>query len=63
MRWWVYRRPHWGWFGRKSIDTALYPSQEGVDNLLADDVESTSEVSSPAVGQAHALLADDVIIP
>ncbi len=32
----------------------------GEDNLLADDVESASEVTSPAVGQEHALLADDV---
>jgi len=28
--------------------------------LTADDIESLSEVSSPAIGQVHALLADDV---
>jgi len=33
----------------------------GVDHeLLADDLESASEVGSPAVGQVHALLADDL---
>lgn len=32
----------------------------GETPLLADDVESASEVSSPAVGQAHALNADGV---
>ena len=31
-----------------------------VDDLLADDVESTSEVTAPSIGQEHDLLADDV---
>lgn len=31
-----------------------------VDDLLADDVESASEVSTPAIGQEHDLSADDV---
>lgn len=31
-----------------------------VDDLLADDVQSTSEVSSPSVGQKHILNATDV---
>ena len=31
----------------------------GDHDLLADDVESASEVTSPSVGQEHALLADD----
>lgn len=30
------------------------------DDLLADDIESASEVSSPVVGQTHSLGADDV---
>lgn len=30
------------------------------DDLLADDIESASEVTTPAVGQTHALAADDV---
>lgn len=30
------------------------------DNLLADDIQSTSNVTTPAIGQGHALLADDV---
>lgn len=33
---------------------------ENTDNLLADDVQSTSEVSGPSIGQVHALTADDV---
>jgi len=32
----------------------------GEDTLLADDVESASELTSPVVGQEHDLLADDV---
>lgn len=32
----------------------------GTDALLANDVESTSEVSTPAIGQVHVLLANDV---
>ena len=31
-----------------------------VDDVLANDVQSTSEVSVPAIAQVHALLADDV---
>ncbi|MCP5010295.1 MAG: hypothetical protein GY942_09980, partial [Aestuariibacter sp.] len=30
-----------------------------VDGLLADDIESSSEVTSPAIGQEHDLLAND----
>jgi len=32
----------------------------GTDVLLANDVESASEVSSPAVGQKHVILANDI---
>ena len=35
-------------------------SAGGTNNLLADDVQSTSEVTSPAVGQEHDLAANDV---
>jgi hypothetical protein len=31
-----------------------------VDNLLADDLESASEVTTPTLGQVHAITADDV---
>lgn len=51
-------QPGWVGFGLINLDT-LAPSG-ATDNLLADDVESDSEVSSPAIGQVHALLADDV---
>jgi len=40
------------WFGFGQVNT--------VNVLLADDVQSTSEVSSPAIGQVHALLANDI---
>jgi hypothetical protein len=36
------------------------PDAGGTDNLLAEDVESASEVTSPAIGQTHALNASDV---
>ncbi len=32
----------------------------GTDALLAEDIESASEVTNPSIGQEHALLADDV---
>jgi len=35
-------------------------SAGGVDDLLAENVESSSEVTSPAIGQVHVLTADDV---
>jgi len=38
----------------------LLEPEEGVDGLLANDVESASEVSSPSLGQVHALNATDV---
>jgi len=37
-----------------------HPAVAGNHNLAADDVESASEVSTPALGQVHALLANDV---
>ncbi len=41
-------------------DSTTYPSEPSSEHtLLADDVESASEVTTPAVGQVHALLADD----
>lgn len=40
------------WFGFGRANNA--------DVLQADDVESASDVSSPAIGQVHALLANDV---
>ena len=40
---------------------ALFQAAGGADHdLLADDVESASEVSTPGVGQKHVLAADDV---
>jgi len=35
-------------------------ASSGTDALLADDVESASEVTSPAIGQEHALTSTDV---
>lgn len=48
--------------GRDSARTYLviYPAADTVDDLLANDVQSTSEVSAPAVHQKHGLLANDV---
>lgn len=38
-----------------------YPASGGTtNNLLANDVESSSELSSPSIGQVHALLASDI---
>lgn len=42
------------------IDFENVEDAGGVDDLLADDVESDSEVTTPDIGQDHALLADDV---
>ena len=42
--------------------TGNYTVGAAVDNLLAADVESTSEVSSPELTQSHILTADDVEI-
>jgi len=39
---------------------ADYTAPAGEDVLLADDLESASEVGIPAVGQEHVLLADDL---
>ena len=36
------------------------PDAGGSDDLLADDVESASEVTSPSIGQTHALTSTDV---
>lgn len=33
---------------------------DSVDDLLANDVQSTSNVTAPAIGQVHAILANDV---
>lgn len=41
-------------------DIGAFESGAAVDNLLADDVESASEVTTPAIGQEHVLTADDV---
>lgn len=51
--------------GLSGIPRELYGSFAGkasgtVDNLLANDVESASEVTAPAVGQIHVLDATDV---
>ncbi len=35
-------------------------SASSTDNLLADDVESSSEITSPQLGQVHALTSTDV---
>ena len=43
------------------VSIAIAPAAGGsTDALTANDVESASEVSSPAIGQTHALTADDV---
>lgn len=49
-----------GWVGAWGINLATLQEAGGADALTADDVESSSEVSSPSLGQEHALLADDV---
>lgn len=44
-----------------SPDIGAYEaSASSVDALLADDVEVSTEVSTPTLGQVHVLLADDV---
>lgn len=40
--------------------TYIFPAAAGGHTLLANDVQSTSEVSSPAIGQSHALTATSV---
>ncbi|MCA9340451.1 MAG: hypothetical protein KDA17_06045, partial [Candidatus Saccharibacteria bacterium] len=48
--------------GTVTNDDADHPTMSGggaTDNLLADDVQSTSELTSPAIGQTHALNAAD----
>ncbi len=42
------------------LDLDNLEASGGTDALLADDIESASEVGSPSVGQEHALTADDV---
>ena len=41
------------------LNNLLEPAA-GVDNLLAEDVSSVTSVTTPTIGQEHALLADDV---
>lgn len=41
------------------LNNLLEPAS-GVDGLLADDLQSVTELSTPAIGQIHALLADDL---
>lgn len=42
------------------IDFSGVEDSGGTDALLADDIESSSEVGSPSLGQEHSLFADDV---
>ena len=49
-----------GLYGGPRGPYGSFDGKTAVTALLADDVESASEVTSPAVGQEHALLADDV---
>jgi putative methionine-R-sulfoxide reductase with GAF domain len=42
------------------IDIVTPDAAAASDDLLADDIESASEVTNPTIGQEHALLADDV---
>lgn len=42
------------------LNNLLEEGAPGEDNLSANDVESASELSEPAIGQVHALLAADV---
>ena len=48
-----------GVFAFKGVSSFATPPSTGHD-LLAEDVESASEVSTPAIGQVHAITADDV---
>ena len=41
-------------------DALLEQAAVGEDALLANDVESASELTTPALGQEHTLLADDI---
>ncbi len=55
----------WTWTGNDRpgaawIEVAEATGGAGTDALTADDVESSSEVSSPNIGQSHALNASDV---
>ena len=49
-----------GWVGFGLINLDTLEATGGTDDLLADDVQSTSETTTPSIGQEHALLADDV---
>ena len=51
-------QPDWVGFGLINLDTL--EASSGTDDLLADDVESASEVTAPSIGQEHDLLANDV---
>lgn len=53
--WTTSDRPGAAW-----IEVAEATGGAGTDALTADDVESSSEVSSPNIGQSHALNASDV---
>lgn len=52
----------WSTTSQVALYAATFPEASGgtTDALLADNVESASEVSSPAIGQVHALTATDV---
>ena len=43
-----------------AVSPQITISKAGTDVLTADDVESASEVTAPAIGQEHDLLANDV---
>lgn len=50
----------WSWSTADNNTGFIITLKPSVIALLADDVESASELSAPSVGQEHALLANDV---
>ncbi len=48
------------WWGPLLQGGAQLQAGGGTDALLANDLQSLSQLSSPAVGQTHVLLADDL---
>ena len=48
------------WWGPLLQGGAQLQAGGGTDALLANDLQSLSQLSSPAVGQTHALLTDDL---
>lgn len=49
-----------GYFDTAVIAVEVAADAGGGDDLLADDVESASSVSTPSIGQEHAILANDI---